>query len=79
MNSKFSETVERPLRLLLNQEFVESGRGVPVSRVFDTIPSTPSIPPAPAFGFNRILVPTDFSCLSTVALAYARRLRATQS
>jgi nucleotide-binding universal stress UspA family protein len=74
MNSKFSETVERPLRMLLNQEFVESGRAIPASRAFDTSPATPSIPPASAFGFDCILVPTDFSCLSTVALAYARRL-----
>jgi nucleotide-binding universal stress UspA family protein len=74
MSSKFSETVERPPRMLLNQKFVESGRAVPASRAFATFPSTPSIPPAPAFGFDRILVPTDFSCLSTVALAYARRL-----
>lgn len=76
MNSKFSRTVERPLRLLLNQELLQSHRPIPPSRTFDGAMPRPSIPSAPAVGFSRIFVPTDFSCYATMALAYARRLAA---
>jgi universal stress protein A len=74
MSSKFSETVERPLHMLLNQQIVESGRSVPASRAFDAPRAAHALPHAPAVGFDRILVPTDFSSFSTAAIAYARRL-----
>ncbi len=76
MNTRFFQTVERPLRLLLNQESVESGHPVPASRSFDRPQAVPALPHAPALRFDRILVPTDFSCYSTAALAYACQLAA---
>lgn len=64
------------LRLLLNQELISSGRDVPASREFETTRHATALPSAPTVGFDRILVPTDFSCFSSAAIAYARRLGA---
>lgn len=76
MNPNFSRTVERPLRLLLNQELLKSDRRIPASRTFEGATSRGSVPSAPPVGFSRIFVPTDFSCYATAALAYARQLAA---
>lgn len=63
MSAKFSETVERPLRMLLQQEFVESGRAIPASRTFDACEIVPDIPTALRVGSDRIPAPADCSRL----------------
>ncbi|CAN5436296.1 hypothetical protein BH09VER1_BH09VER1_52220 [soil metagenome] len=88
MNAKFETTLERPLRLRLNQELLEERREIPSTHYVEppvpmseaTIrePAREVLPKAANWtrkgDFQRILVATDFSPSSSYAINRAQRL-----